>query len=247
MKKLQWIFSPLICLLAMVSSLSVSAQYRKDKLLNRPYADSRPWHLGFGVGVHTEGLNLTNNGKVTTGADGKPERWFAEQPSYSPGFCVNGLLSVRLNDYFSARFTPGIWFGNRGVTFRDADSGEQESVDIKSAYIVLPADIKFASQRWRNLRPFVTAGIMPAFDVSKQPEQDILRLKDNDVYLTVGFGSDIYLEYFKLCPEVKFSFGLANLLQTNRPELKEIPGRINFTNSLSKVTANMVTFSFNFE
>lgn len=233
--------------LAVAWAPGASAQYKKDKVLNRPYADNRAWHLGFSVGLHTEGLSLTNNGAVTTGYDGSPERWYAEQPSYAPGFCVNGIVSLRLNTYFSARLMPGIWFGNRKVTFRDYDTANEESLDIKSAYIVVPVDIKFAAQRWRNLRPYVTAGVMPAFDVGKKPDDAILELKSNDVYLTVGFGCDFYLPFFKLCPEVKFAFGLANMLQKNRPDLVDTPDRLNFTNSLSKVTSNMVTFSFNFE
>lgn len=238
----------LIFLLSALGSPGAAAQYKDDKLLNRPYADNRAWHLGFSVGMHTEGLNLTNNGILT---DGDKRQWFAEQPSYAPGFCINGLIDFRLNDFFSVRFSPGLWFGSRTVKFYNAlpgpHEGVTESVDIKSTYIVLPIDLKYAARRWRNLRPYIVGGVMPAFDVGKKPAMDILSLKSTDYYLTVGFGCDFYLPFFKLIPEVKFCFGMANILQTYRPTLADQPSLIAFTNSLSKVTSNMVVVSFYFE
>lgn len=230
-----------------MSSLPAAAQYKKDKLLNRPYADNRIWHLGFSVGLHTEGLWLTNNGATTIGPSGEEQQWYAEQASYQPGFCVNGLVALRLNDYFSVRLSPGIWFGSRKVTFLDQISGIKESEDIKSAYIVLPFDLKFSAQRWRNLRPYLSGGIMPAFDVSKKPDEALVQFKSNDVFLTVAFGCDFYLPFFKLIPEVKFCFGLSNILKKNRPDLADLPDRMNYTNSLSKATSNMVALTFYFE
>lgn len=237
----------LTALMSLLAASPAGAAYKEDKLLNRPYADNRVWHLGFSVGLHTQGLSLINNGVETVGPGGVPQRWFAEQPSYAPGFCVNGLVALRLNSYFSLRLSPGLWFGSRKVTFRDALTGAEESEDLKSAFIVLPLDLKFAAQRWRNLRPYITGGVMPAWDVSKRPDQALLQLKDADCYLTIGFGCDFYLPFFKLIPEVKFCFGLGNLLKTDRPDLADQPDRMNFTNSLSRVRSNMVVFTFYFE
>lgn len=236
-----------LILALVLAAAPAQAQYKKDKLLNRPYADNRAWHLGFSVGLHTEGFLLTNNGAVTIGPGGEEQRWFAEQSSYQPGFCVNGLVAFRLNNYFSVRLSPGLWFGSRKVTFLDQVSGVREKQDVKSTYIVVPLDLKFAAQRWRNLRPYVVGGVMPAFDIGKKPDQALVQLKTTDVFLTVGFGCDFYLPFFKLNPEVKFCFGLSNVLKTDRPDLADMPDRMNFTNSLSKVTSNMVVLSFYFE
>ena len=53
--------------LALAALVCVSANARdfNDKLMNRPYADSRRFHLGFSIGVHAEDLVLTHNGYVT--------------------------------------------------------------------------------------------------------------------------------------------------------------------------------------
>ncbi|MDE6160172.1 MAG: outer membrane beta-barrel protein, partial [Muribaculaceae bacterium] len=79
--------------------------------MNRPYADSRRFHLGFSIGMHTEDLQLTHNGFVAD--DGS--QWRVEQPGYQPGFCVNGLVDLRLSTYFSLRFSPGMYFGTRAL------------------------------------------------------------------------------------------------------------------------------------
>jgi hypothetical protein len=75
--------------------------------------------------------------------------------------------------------------------------------------------------------------------VSKDHSEQ-LKLKNTDVMLTVGLGCDFYLPFFKLCPEVKFCFGLKNMLQKNRPDLQDDPERMRFTQSVDKVQDNMV-------
>lgn len=225
----------------MAAAWPVMAQ-RNDKLLNRPYADLRRWHLGFSVGMHTQNLLFTHNGFVTDGG----ETWFMEQPSYSPGFCVNGLFSLRLNDYFSVRVSPGMYFGNRNIKMIDTTNGGMESQNIKTNLIVLPVDVKFASMRYRNVRPYVTGGVMPAFDVSKK-QGELIQLNTTDFYLTVGFGCDFYLPFFKFIPEVKFCFGLSDVLQHDRPDLVDDPVSLKYTQSLKKATSQMMVISFYFE
>ena len=213
-----------------------------DKVLNRPYSDNRRWHLGFSVGLNTMDFSFHHNGFVTE----QGQTWFMEQPSFSPGFCVNGLFSVRLNNYFSVRVTPGMYFGNRVVRFLDTTGGQEEKQDIKSAYLVLPVDLKFSSQRMRNIRPYMVAGVMPAFDVMKK-KTDFLRTNSTDFMLSVGFGCDLYLPYFKLIPELKFCFGLSDALNHDRPDLVDDPLRAGVSSSVKKATTKMVVLSFYFE
>ena len=63
----------------------------------------------------------------------------------------------------------------------------------------------------------------------------------------MGFGCDFYLPFFKFCPEVKFCFGLSDLLKRDRPDLSDDPDKLKFTNSLGRVTSNMVVVTFFFE
>lgn len=220
----------------------MNARDLNDKIMNRPYADLRKVHLGFSIGMHVEGLQFTHKGHITP----EGEEWRMEQADYQPGFCVNVLGELRLNNYFSLRFSPGMYFGSREVTMLELGTGAKEKQSVKSTFVVLPLDVKFAAQRYRNARPYVVGGVMPAFDVSKK-RSDFLKFDTSDVYLSIGFGCDFYLPYFKLIPEVKFCFGLSDVLTHKRPDLADDPGKLKFTESLTKATSKMIVLTFYFE
>ena len=234
---------------ALVGVATLVAQ-DNDKILNRQYADMKRLHFGFSVGADFQDLRIQNNGHITD--DG--EQWWADVPSHSPGFCVNVLGDLRLGKHFNLRLSPGLYFGNKVVKFRNAlgdpeapeKSHYLQSQNVKATYVVMPFDLKVSALRYHNLRPYFTGGVMPVFDVSKD-RSDQLKLKNMDVMLTVGMGCDFYLPFFKLCPEVKFCFGLKNLLQKNRPDLQDDPEMLRFTESVDKVTNNMVVLTFYFE
>ena len=230
----------------------------REKLHNRPYADQKRVHLGFSVGAHLQDLQFTHNGLVTP--DG--QRWVAEVPSFSPGFCVNVMGDLRLHRYLNLRLTPGIYFGSKSVRMIDFNADQNQPAnpdpdsddympvsatqDVKSAYVVVPLDLKISGDRLANTRPYVTAGVMASFDVSKK-RSDWLMFNSSDVYLTVGLGCDFYLPFFKLIPEIKFCFGLTDILKHDRPDLDLDPHTFKMTQSLSKVKSNMVVINFYFE
>jgi len=232
----------LTLMLIAVAATSAMGRSFNDKLQNRPYADLRRWHLGFSIGAYTSDLHITHNGFITE--DG--EQWRIDQPDYQPGFCVNGLFDWRLSNHFSLRVSPGMYFGSRNVTMRELNTGAEERQNIKSTFVVLPVDIKFAAQRYRNARPYIVGGIMPAFDVTKK-RSDFLQLKSSDFYLSVGFGCDFYLPYFKLIPELKFCFGFSDVLVHDRPDFVDDPLKYKFTQSIAKATSKMIVLTFYFE
>ncbi len=228
--------------MALTAAMPAAARRLNDKIENRPYADLRRWHLGFSIGAFAEDLRLTHNGLITD----LGEQWRADQPGYQPGFTVTGLVALRLNNYFSVRFSPGMMFGSRDIRFREVTSGAEQRQNIKSTYVILPLDLKYAAMRVRNARPYVTAGIMPAFDVAKK-RSDFLKLKSSEMFLSIGFGCDFYLPYFKLIPEIKFCLGLTDVLTHDRPDLADDPDKLKFTNSLAKATSKMIVLTFYFE
>lgn len=232
----------LTLLAGLTGAVPAVARTFNDKVQNLPYADNRRWHLGFSIGAYASDLRFTHNGYITP----EGEEWRIDQPNYQPGFCVNGLFDLRLNNYFSVRLSPGMYFGSRDITMKEINTDARERQNIKSTFVVLPVDIKFSGMRYRNSRPYVTAGVMPAFDVAKK-RSDILQLKTSDIYISVGFGCDFYLPYFKLNPEIKFCFGLSDMLAHDRPDLVDDPQKYKFTQSLTKATSKMVVLTFYFE
>ena len=217
-------------------------QQLNNKLMNRPYADLRRWHLGFSVGLHTQSLNITHNGFV----DDDGQQWWIEQPSFQPGFNVTAVFDLRLNDYFNVRFTPGMAFGTRDMKMKTDNSDELLRQNLKSAYLIFPVDLKFSGVRYRNARPYMTAGIMPSVDLTRK-RGEYIQLKPCEFFLTVGLGCDFYLPYFKFIPEVKFCFGLNDALNHDRPDLVDDPQTMKITNSIKKATTSMVVFTFYFE
>ena len=219
-----------------------------DMILNRPYADRKPVHFGFSVGMNFQNLAITNNGFITN--DG--EEWYADVPAHSPGFSVNVLADYRIAEHFNLRVSPGLYFGNKVVKFLN-HRGNPVSVDrykqnqnIKSTYIVVPVDLKMSAKRYHNMRPYFTGGIMYAHDLAKDRSEQ-LKLKNGDLMLTVGMGCDFYMPFFKLCPEVKFCFGMKNILDRNRPDLEDNQDMMRFTQSVNKIKNNMVVVTFFFE
>ena len=219
-----------------------------DMILNRPYADAKKVHLGFSVGLNFQNLAITNNGLIKDN-----QEWYADIPAHSPGFSVNVLADYRLAQHFNLRVSPGLYFGNKVVKFRNhrgtpgaTDQSFEQRQNIKSTYIVLPVDLKMSAKRYHNMRPYFTSGIMYTHDLAKDRSEQ-LKLKNSDLMLTVGMGCDFYMPFFKLCPEVKFCFGLKNILDSNRPDLEDTLGEMRFTQSVNKIQNNMVVVTFFFE
>lgn len=229
----------LLCVLAAPTS---RAKTLNDHLMNRPYADSRAWHLGFSVGMQFQDVNFTQSG-ITSFDETK---WYIGQPSSSPGFCVNALIDFRLNRFFNVRFNPGLYFGSKTIEILEQGTGESQRQAIKSTYIVFPFDLKFSAVRYRNSRPYVSGGLMPVVDITSK-KSDPIRLKPGDVYLTFGLGCDFYLPYFKFIPEVKFCFGLSDIMKHDRPDLVDDPISYRYTEAVKRAASSMVVITFYFE
>lgn len=225
-----------------LTSMPAQARRFNDKLLNRPYADMKLIHLGFSVGGYFQSYSFTHNGYITdTG-----QQWGVEMPSLAPGFCVNMLVDLRLHQYFNLRLSPGMYFGASDIRMRDYSTGDMLRQNLKSAYVVVPLDLKVSGDRLGNSRPYFTVGAMGSFDVSKR-RSDYLWPKVGAYYLTVGLGVDLYMPFFKLNPEIKFCFGLNDILKRERPDLVDDPETMKITDSLSKMKSNMCVITFYFE
>ena len=226
-------------LLFILFSFSTFAQ--KRKVQNRPYVDHALYHLGFHVGLHTQDLLLTNNGIAAPNG----EIWFAEIPNYTPGFSVGVIGDLFLNPYMNLRISPTIHFGDKTVYFREPTLEAEKRVNIRSNYLSIPLDVKISSMRLNNYRPYITGGAYGAIDLGQRTGYP-LRLKPVDYGIEFGLGCVIYMPFFRLAPELKFKFGLPDILEKNRDDLLNEDDRI-YTNALSKATTRMIVLTFNFE
>ena len=135
-------------------SLPVALFAQQEKVKNQPYVDNKLFHLGFHVGLHAQDMILTHSGANTNG-----EVWFAEIPSYSPGFSVGVIGDMYLNPYFNLRFTPTINFGDKKFVFKEQESGDEFRTSVRSSYLTFPLSVKYSAMRLNNFRPYLVGGI----------------------------------------------------------------------------------------
>ena len=221
----------------------------------KPYIDLRPMHFGILVGAHLQDLEMENVGLQTiTAEDGTVSEQLVvcDADRWSPGFSVGVLAELRLHDNFSLRLSPTMHFGAKHLTFIDMKNTDavgkpvKQTQDLKNTYFSLPVDLKFAAPRWNNHRPYLMAGINPMLNMTGG-DQDIIRLNRFSTMVEVGMGCDFYLPFFKLIPELKFCFGLGNVLDKNHiNELRDANLRA-YAGSVSSAQSKMVVLTFYFE
>lgn len=212
------------------------------KLQYRPYADLRHFHYGFFLGLHTESLDFQNNGYID------PEtgrQWLVNNDRYDPAFTVGILGEWRLSSNFALRVLPSMHFGTKHLTFRDQGTGDKDYQEVKSTYVSVPLDIKFTPPRINNYRPYLIAGLNPVYDLTVK-DQENLMVKPFNLMFEIGFGCDRYLPYFKFIPELKFCFGLLDILDTDRSALRD-KSKLIYTQSVKSARTNMVVLTFYIE
>lgn len=219
--------------------INMQAQTRKPQ--NLPFADQKMYHLGFMVGFQAQDLIISHSGYV--GDNG--EAWFTEIPSYSVGFSVGMIADRYLNQYFNLRATPSLHFGERRFVFKEQTSGKEYESALRSNYLTLPLYLKFSTDRTGNFRPYLLVGAYAALNIG-QKKNDILRFKSMDYGLEFGVGCNLYLPLFKLCPELKFSFGLSDVVNKDRSDLSD-KDLIKYTQAISSGKTRMISLVFNFE
>lgn len=231
----------LLCL----SLLPPAAHAQKRKIQNRPYIDQRRFHYGFSVGLNLQDYELENTNFVTE--DG--ELWYADVASYTPGFSVGVLGELYLNKYLALRLLPTLHFGSKDIVFRNynaPDEAEQtERQQVKSTYISLPLDLKFSAPRFNNYRPYMMVGVNPMYDLSTK-KGERLRFKPMNLFLEFGFGCDYYFPFFKFIPELKFCFGLSNIINRDKNDLSD-QSLTKFRDAVGEGSSKMIVLTFYFE
>lgn len=218
---------------------NLSGQSRK--LQNRPYADQRVFHLGFTLGLHTQDLILTQSGYQNNNG----EVWFSEIPHYTPGLAVGMIADLYLSPLLNLRALPTLYLGEKYIVFKEQTSGEEYDTQIRNNYLSLPLHFKISTGRIDNHRPYFLVGGYGSLELASRKKQAV-RLKPYDFGIELGVGCDFYLSLFNLAPELKFSFGLIDLLQKDRKGLTD-ESLQRYARSLSKATQRMITLSFHFE
>jgi len=212
-----------------------------QKVRNQPYGDYKLYHFGISVGLNFQDMILANSGLVNING----ETWFGTIPNYSAGFTVGLIADLYLNPYMNLRFVPMLNFGDMGFEFVEPSTNQTFTTDVRSNILMLPLDLKLRSMRLNNYRPYLLTGVYSAINLGRKKDEPIL-LKPMDYGLSIGLGCDFYLPFVKVIPEIRFCFGLSDLLEKNRTDLTDY-NLIKYPSALSKGVSRMIIFTFNFE
>lgn len=208
----------------------------------QPYADQKMYHFGFMVGIHTQDMIISHTGYLDPVTN---EAWFSEIPSYSVGLSVGIIADRYINEYLNIRAVPTLHFGEKKFVFREQTTGKEYRTSMRGNYLALPIQLKFSAGRVNNFRPYFIAGGYVNVDITPEKNQPV-RFEDIDYGLEFGVGGNIYLPLFKLCPELKFSFGLRDLINKNTSDVRD-QEIYKYRNAISSGKSRMISLIFNFE
>ena len=213
-------------LIFLLAGLTSTAQ--RLLLKNLTTFDDKRIHFGFTLGVNSTDFGFSHYNVIGDNPDfvaenvngvqiSGTEKIRADISTLTPGFTVGIVTNLRLSESFDLRFLPGMSFGERKLTYNIPiqdinDLGNKTFYSIKSTFLDFPLLLKYKSRKMNNQRPYLIAGGAYRIDISKSGQEDLVRLKPLSAYLEAGVGWDSYLQFFRLSTELKFSFGLNNVL-----------------------------------
>lgn len=163
---------------------------------------------------------------------------------YGLGFVVN----KRVSSHADLRLTPTLVFNDRILNYQFLDPEPIKQQVVPTTLIDLPLSFKLKSDRRKNFRAYMIGGLKYTMDITSAKKRSndgktamemLLRNKKNFLSYEAGLGMDLYFEYFKMSPEIKYSSSFNSILEhdNNNP----------YSNPLNKLMLRHVTFSLFFE
>ena len=217
---------------------------------NNPQYDRKPYHFGFMIGFNEMDFTLRRqpNFNIDPQKEGILDLYSVDVLP-EKGFNVGIISNLRLNDHLDFRFIPDLAFGERNIKYLYSDTvNRTRSVvkKIESTYVEFPFLFKYKGVRLLNARPYIVGGLKYSMDLASQAKkkkktddnEDLVKIKRNDISGEVGLGFDFYLKYFKFATEVKMSYGLINIIDKEDTYL---------TNSIDRMSSKIFMISFLFE
>ena len=166
------------------------------------------------------------------------------------GFGLGFVSDLKLGTNANLRFTPGMIFSDAIVDYEFEDQSFSTQRIVQGTMIDLPLGIKLKSNRRKNFRAYVIGGAKYSMDIISKKKRDdssliaeakFLKNTKNNLWYEAGIGFDLYFEFFKMSPEIKFS-------QTRRSVLLESDRLVNpYVAPIDKLFIRNIQFSLFFE
>ena len=189
-------------------------QFGKDPITNKENFDKQRIHFGYFVGFNALDFKFKYNNLPTEDVLVKS----------SIGFNLGLIANLRISEFFNIRFEPGFYFNQRDLTFPGFAKKSDQLREVKSTYLHFPILLKFSALRTGNVRPFVVGGVGAALNLSSNAaviddnKSSIFRMTKITNFYELGFGVDLFFDYFKFSPSIRGVFSLNDeLIRDNDP------------------------------
>ncbi len=209
---------------------------RHNKFLNLPHYDDKPIHYGFHLSANHSAFRVNHS------------NWFVNNDTVQylrgggqSGFGLGFIFNFRIFKYGDLRILPTVSFYTRKLEYGIKNTIDPVSATIQSSFVDLPLLFKYKAKRRSNARAYMVGGIKAGFEVGgkkKRKNDDELIVNSLDLSLEYGVGLDLYYQYFKFAPELRFSLGLLNLVQ---------PTQSIYSLPIDRASTYTVSFFINFE
>ena len=211
MKKLLYI---ILLLLSITTYSQSKGIFSKNPILNLENFDKQRVHWGYFLGFNIYDFKIDY--LDTPDVDIAVKR--------NTGFNVGLVGNLRLHEHIDLRFEPGLYYSQRNLTYSGFTKKLDAEREVRSTYIDFPLLVKFSSLRTGNIRPYLVGGVSATLNLASNSKslddnyQQRFRVKPWTQNYQIGFGVDLYLEYFKFSPSIRGVFGIGDeLIRDNDP------------------------------
>ncbi|MCB0855596.1 MAG: outer membrane beta-barrel protein, partial [Bacteroidetes bacterium] len=112
---------------------------------------------------------------------------------------------------------------------------------VESVAVDFPILLKYKSERRNNSRMYVIGGLTGSIEAAGktnlEEDQDVLQFSGFNMMADFGFGFDLYYPLFKFSPEIRFAFGLLDVVGSNN----------DFTAGIKELKTKTVSIYFHFQ
>jgi len=206
--------------------ISVVVFAQRERVENLPTFDQRKLHYGFYLGLNQNDFKLNLRNSSIANAD--------ITVSPSAGFNVGLIADLRFHKNLNLRFEPGLVTNSKKIYFNHLVNPRDSVREIGSTYLHVPVLLKFSTDRYKNIRPYVLGGISYDYNFSSnEANQDDnssgeFRMKTHNFMYEVGVGIDIYLYFFKFSPSIRGVFAINNEVKYDDNPNSQWTSPINF-------------------
>lgn len=225
-----------IVVLLLLLELCFSAQAQHEVSENLLNYDAQWIHYGFLIGIHNSKYRIKYS-EAFSSPD--LDSLHSIVPGNLPGWKVGFVVDMYLHKYLSFRILPTVSFYEQDLTYRFTD-GSSERVLKDATLVELPLMMKYKSARRGNVAMYITGGLSPAIEASGKGDEldtkETLELRNWNFAVDAGFGFDLYFPLFKFSPEIRYQWGLRNMLTDETNAYNAALDRLSYQNISFNIT-----------